>query len=105
MATLKVINREGEKSSIDTDTGYSVMDILRDNGHDISAICGGVCSCATCHVYVSEETMGKLEPRSDDELVLVESSEHYRENESRLCCQIEFTDELDGIEVTIAPED
>lgn len=105
MAVLKVIDRDGSQSEVQSETGYSIMDILRENGYDIAAICGGVCSCATCHVYVSPEAMGKLPERSDDELVLVESSEYFREGESRLSCQVEFTDELDGIEVTIAPED
>jgi 2Fe-2S ferredoxin len=105
MAVLNVVDREGEKSSIESDTGYSVMDILRDNGHDIAGICGGVCSCATCHVYVGPELMSKLDDRSADEQVLVESSEYYEEAKSRLCCQIEFTDALDGAEVTLAPED
>ena len=105
MAVLNVIDRDGNKSAIETDTGYSVMDILRDNGHDIAAICGGVCSCATCHVYFPSDVQANLPERSADEQLLVEESEHYRENESRLSCQIEFTDDLDGIEVTLAPED
>lgn len=105
MAVLNVVDRDGEKSAIETDTGYSIMDILRDNGQDVAAICGGVCSCATCHIYVPEDVMGKLEPRSDDETVLVESSEHFIDSQSRLSCQVEFTDELDGIQVVLAPED
>ena len=105
MAVLNVIARDGEESVIESDTGYSIMDIMQSNGQDVAAICGGVCSCATCHIYVSPAVMAKLPARGDDEQVLVEESEYYREGESRLSCQVEFTEELDGIQVTLAPED
>lgn len=105
MAVLNVIDRDGNDAVIESDTGYSIMDILQSNGQDVAAICGGVCSCATCHVYVSPEVMATLPERGSDEQVLVEESEYYRENESRLSCQIEFTEALDGIQVTLAPED
>ena len=105
MAVINVIDRDGNDAVIESDTGYSIMDVLQSNGQDVAAICGGVCSCATCHIYVSPEVMAMLPERGSDEQVLVEESEHYRENESRLSCQIEFTEELDGIQVTLAPED
>ena len=105
MAVLNVIDRDGNDAVIESDTGYSLMDILQSNGQDIAAICGGVCSCATCHIYLPADVNAKLPARSADEQVLVEESEHYREDESRLGCQVEFTDELDGIQVILAPED
>ena len=105
MAVLNVIDRDGQESIIEADVGLSVMEILQGNGQDVAAICGGVCSCATCHVYVAQSVMEKLPPRSDDEQLLVEESDFYRENESRLSCQIEFAAELDGIKVELAPED
>lgn len=78
---------------------------LRDNGGlDIASICGGMCSCATCHVYVDPDWMDKIGAQEPDEYELVEFSEHYKEN-SRLSCQIEMSDDLDGIKVTLAPED
>ena len=81
------------------------MEILKANDQDVAAICGGVCSCATCHVYVAAEWAEKLEAPGADERVLTEESDHFREGESRLSCQIQFLDELDGIELTLAPED
>ncbi len=105
MAVLNVIDRDGNDAVIESDTGYSLMDILQSNGQDIAAICGGVCSCATCHIYLPADVNAKLPARSGDEQVLVEESEHYREGESRLGCQVEFTEELDGIQVILAPED
>ena len=56
MPTLKVINLSGEESSLDATSGETLMEALRDNGYDeILAICGGVCSCASCHVYIEGE--------------------------------------------------
>lgn len=105
MAVMKVTDRAGKVSAIESDTGYSIMEILKANDQDVAAICGGVCSCATCHVYVAAEWAEKLEAPGADERVLTEESDHFREGESRLSCQIQFLDELDGIELTLAPED
>ena len=81
------------------------MEAIRDNGFDeLLALCGGCCSCATCHVHVDPAFKDKLPPMSEDEDDLLESSDH-RVETSRLSCQIEFTAELDGLKVKIAPED
>jgi 2Fe-2S ferredoxin len=105
MPKLIVTTREGETSEIDVEDGLTVMEAIRDNGFDeLLALCGGCCSCATCHVYVEEAADGALSKMSEDEDDLLESSDHRREN-SRLSCQIPFTAELDGMKVTIAPED
>jgi 2Fe-2S ferredoxin len=105
MPKLIVTTREGETSEIDVEDGLTVMEAIRDNGFDeLLALCGGCCSCATCHVYVEEASDGALSKMSEDEDDLLESSDHRREN-SRLSCQIPFTAELDGMKVTIAPED
>lgn len=105
MPVIKVVDRDGQTSSVDSDTGYSLMDILTKNNYEVAAICGGVCSCATCHLHIDAEWMDKIPARSEDEQVLVEESETYIPDQSRLGCQVEFTEELDGIRVTLAPED
>ena len=105
MAKLIVTDLSGNTEEIEGETGISVMENIRDAGfEDLAAICGGCCSCCTCHVYVDAAWAEKLEEQSPDEFELVEFSEHYKEN-SRLSCQIEMTDDLDGIRVTLAPED
>ena len=105
MPKLIVTTREGETSEIQVDDGLTVMEAIRDNGFDeLLALCGGCCSCATCHVHVDPEFIGKLPEMSEDEDDLLESSDHRVEN-SRLSCQIPFTGDLDGLKVTIAPED
>jgi 2Fe-2S ferredoxin len=105
MPKLVVVTREGEESVFEAETGLSVMEIIRDNGVDeLLALCGGCCSCATCHVYVDPAFAGLLPDMSDDENDLLDSSDH-RNERSRLSCQIAMTEELDGLNVTIAPED
>ena len=104
MPKLVVTNREGETSEIAVEDGLTVMEAIRDNGFDeLLALCGGCCSCATCHVFV-EGADDKLPAMTEDEDDLLESSDH-RGAGSRLSCQIPLTAELDGLKVTIAPED
>lgn len=105
MPKLIVVTREGEESVLDADPGLSVMEVIRDAGIDeLLALCGGCCSCATCHVYVDPAFGALLPEMSDDENDLLDSSDH-RDDRSRLSCQISVTDELDGLTVIIAPED
>jgi len=105
MPKLIVTTRSGETSTIDTIDGLTVMEAIRDNGFDeLLALCGGCCSCATCHVHVDPEFFGKLPPISEDEDDLLDSSGD-RDEYSRLGCQIPFTADLDGLKVRIAAED
>lgn len=81
------------------------MEALRNGGIDeILAMCGGSCSCATCHVYVDSRFVDALPQVSHDENSLLDASSHRKET-SRLSCQIVMSPELDGLRVTVAPED
>lgn len=105
MPTLIVTKRDGETVEIDGKAGLSVMEVIRDNGIDeLLALCGGCCSCATCHVHVDPAFADKIKPMSEDENDLLDSSDHRNET-SRLSCQIDFGPEQDGLRVTIAQED
>ena len=107
MPTLIVKTREGEEwcRTLDGEAGLSVMEVIRDGGIDeILALCGGCCSCATCHVHVDPAFGDKLPTMSEDENDLLDSTSD-RTAMSRLSCQIPFTDGLDGLRVTIAAED
>ena len=105
MPRLIVVTREGETREIQGDTGLSVMEVIRDAGIDeLLALCGGCCSCATCHVHVDPDYADKLPPMSDDENELLAISDD-RDESSRLSCQLPFSDALDGMVVTIAKED
>ena len=105
MPKLIVVTRDGEEREVTGQAGLSVMEVIRENGFDeLLAICGGCCSCATCHVHVDPDFAAKLPAMSEDENDLLESSSERDEN-SRLSCQIDMTDALDGLRVTIAAED
>ena len=105
MPSLTIIDRSGKETIVEGRVGWSVMENIRDNGFDeLLALCGGCCSCATCHVHVDPEWFDRLPPLRGDEDDLLDSSDH-RVATSRLSCQIEFGPELDGLKVRIAPED
>ena len=105
MAKLIVVTRDGTEHEIEGDTSLTVMENIRDAGFDeLLALCGGCCSCATCHVHVDPEFAGKLVAMSEDENDLLDSSMD-RDETSRLACQIQFTSALEGLRVKIAAED
>lgn len=105
MPDVIVTTREGEERTITAGEGLSLMEVIRDAGIDeLLALCGGCCSCATCHVKVDPAYAAILPPMSEDESDLLDSSDH-RDDMSRLSCQISITSALDGLRVTIAPED
>ena len=105
MGTINVTLRNGETRAIAASEGMSVMENLRDGGIDeLLALCGGCCSCATCHVHVDPAFAAHLPPVGEDEDDLLDSSSH-RDATSRLSCQLPFTAAMDGLKVTIAQED
>ena len=104
MPVLRVINRDGVEQEIKAPLGGVLMEPLRDIDDGVTAICGGMCSCATCHVYVDESWAGKLPAAMSDETDMLKDLTSYRAN-SRLSCQIQLTDALDGLKVTLAPEE
>lgn len=105
MAKITVVTRSGAASEIAAQPGLSVMEIIRDAGFDeLLALCGGSCSCATCHVHVDPAWVEAVGKPGLDEDELLASSDH-RQSNSRLGCQVPFTPALDGLKVTIAPED
>lgn len=104
MTTIYVIDREGGEHEVTALNGEPLMHSLRDLKHSVEAICGGMCSCATCHVYVDPDWVDRLAPREDEEHELLTELECVKDN-SRLSCQIECSDALDGMRVTVAPEE
>lgn len=105
MPQITVVDQSGQAKALEAPEGRTLMEVIRDNGFDeLLALCGGCCSCATCHVHIDPAYMGKLSPISDDESDLLDSSDH-RNEYSRLSCQVPVTPELEGLTVTIAQED
>jgi 2Fe-2S ferredoxin len=105
MPQIKVTTREGQERTLESPLGMTVMEVIRDAGiHELMALCGGSCSCATCHVYVDTAFTDALPPMSADENDLLDGSNH-RKATSRLSCQLKVAPNIDGLRVTIAPED
>ncbi len=100
MTKIVFTEHDGNEHVVEVEPGSSVMLAAVTNGvPGIDADCGGACSCATCHVYVKEEWLSKLDPIDPMEEAMLSLSSDRKEN-SRLSCQIKVSDELDGLEVT-----
>lgn len=98
---INVIDQQGTHHTLEAEAGWRVMEIIRDWNLNIKAECGGACSCATCHVYVSDEWVDKLIPAHDDEIDMLDSALAVTQK-SRLSCQIIMSEDLDGLTVTLA---
>ena len=100
---LIVTDREGKVHELKGRDGWRVMEVIRDANLPLTAECGGACACATCHVYVDDAWLAKLPPQEKQEVEMLDFGVAVQEN-SRLSCQIIVSDELDGLQVTLAPE-
>lgn len=105
MPTLVVKNRQGVEMRVDAQSGISIMENIRDLDASVDAICGGLCSCATCHVFIAPDWRERLPGRSAEETTLLENSGSFDPEGSRLSCQILVTEELDGLSLEVAPSD
>jgi 2Fe-2S ferredoxin len=101
MGVIHVTDRAGLRHTLEAIEGWRVMEIIRDWGLPIEGLCGGACECATCHVFVAEEWLPKLYPASEEEENQLDTV--VTQPNSRLSCQIIWTPELDGLELTLAP--
>ena len=103
MPTVKFIKTDGSEHELSADKGSTLMEIGRDNNMGLEGTCGGSLSCATCHVYFSDEDFARVGPPSDDETDMLELAFGLTPT-SRLGCQITIDDNLDGLTVEV-PED
>jgi 2Fe-2S ferredoxin len=98
------ISSAGETRKVDVPVGDSVMEGAIKNGVDgIVAECGGACQCATCHVYVEEAFLSRLKPIQENEEEMLGNTASERRPNSRLSCQIEVSEELEGLIVHTPP--
>jgi len=94
--------QDGTRHEVEVENGYSVMEGAINNNIDgIVAECGGACACATCHGYVDEAWIKKLNEMDDMEDSMLDAAFDRKAN-SRLTCQIEVSDKLDGLVVHVA---
>lgn len=106
MPEVVITQRDGSIRRIDAPVGKSIMRVALDDGIDgIEAVCGGVCACGTCHIYVSENWLSRLTPPDETEDFMLDETNAERRPNSRLSCQIKLDESLSGIEITIPPEE
>jgi 2Fe-2S ferredoxin len=97
LAKITYVEFSGLEHAIDVIAGQTVMQGAKQNGvPGIDADCGGACSCATCHIYISAEWAGKLGEVTETEKSMLEFANDAT-SESRLSCQIKVTEALDGL--------
>lgn len=105
MITIHITDRSNQPYRIDGEPGLSLMENIRRGGIDeLLALCGGACSCCTCHVTIAPEWADRVGPATGVEADLLEGSTQVGPR-SRLSCQITVTEVMDGLQVTVAPED
>ncbi len=105
MTRVVIVTHDGLEHAVEADENRTLMETIRERGFaELRALCGGCCSCATCHVYVDPALAASLPAMSADEDALLDGAQSRRET-SRLSCQIRVTRLLDGLKVTIAPEE
>ena len=104
MINITVIDPQGLEHEIQGHEGDSLMEALRQHEWGVAAICGGLCSCGTCHVYLDTNWLDKFQQADPDEQDLLEVFDTTEEN-SRLSCQLFLQPAHDGIKLTIAPDD
>lgn len=100
MPKVTFINPEGEKTTVEARTGWTVLDIAHENDIDIEGVCGGGMACSTCHVYVAQKFKDLIPGIGEEEEAILEFAPDRKDN-SRLGCQITLEDGLDGLEVTL----
>ncbi len=102
MPKVIYITPNGERIEVDVENGYSVMEgAINNNVEGIVAECGGACACATCHSYIDEGWLDRLPEMEDMEDSMLDAA-YERKDNSRLTCQIEMSNELDGLIVNVA---
>jgi len=104
MVTVTYIQPDGAEKTVDVTAGHSVMEGAMKNGvQGFIAECGGACSCATCHGYIDDKWLAIVGKAEDDEADMLEFAEDAKPN-SRLACQVEVHEGLEGMIVRIAKE-
>ena len=104
MITIKVTDLDGQQHELEANPGDVLMEVLREQDWGVAALCGGMCSCATCHVFLDEGWLERFPPREYDEEELLEVLDYVQPN-SRLSCQLRLESDHDGLSVQLAPEE
>ena len=105
MPKITYVTTDGERHEVEVENGYSVMEgAINNDIEGIVAECGGACACATCHGYIDEQWLDKLPEMDDMEDSMLDAA-FERKSNSRLTCQIEVSEQLDGLVVRVGEND
>jgi 2Fe-2S ferredoxin len=102
MGVIRLRDLHGRHHDLEAVEGWRVMEIIRDHGFHIGGLCGGACACATCHVTIEPEWVARLHPANDDEEAKLDELPFVEAN-SRLSCQLIYSDSLNGLALALAP--
>lgn len=105
MVKIVVTDKDGHDVEVDAQPGLSIMENIRSLPRSVEAICGGLCTCATCHVLIDPAWVARLPPRRYEERVMLASSRSFDAQRSRLSCQIKVSVALEGLRLTVACDD
>lgn len=100
---LLVEDRAGAVHRLEAVDGWRLMEIIRDHGLGMENACGGALACAECHVVLDAQSAGRVPPPRDDEVEKLDELPILYEN-SRLCCQIIWSDDMTGLKLKLAQE-
>ncbi len=104
MPNITYVEHDGTEHTVDVEEEMSLMEGATLNMvPGVEGMCGGICSCATCHCYLADEVLAKLPKPSAGELQMLDSASHRTAN-SRLGCQVAVTAEMEGLRVDLPPE-
>lgn len=104
MIRIKVTDLDGQQHELEVKPGEVLMELLREQDWGVAALCGGMCSCATCHVFLDEPWVDRFPQKNSDEEELLEVLDYFKPN-SRLSCQLRLQDVHDGLALSLAPEE
>ncbi len=104
MISFKVTDLDGQQHELQARPGDVLMEVLREQEWGVAALCGGMCSCATCHVFLDDDWRKQFPEKQSDEEELLEMMESFQPN-SRLSCQLRLESSHDGLSLVLAPEE
>lgn len=105
MVKLVVTDKDGRDVEVDARPGLSIMENIVALPRTVEAVCGGLCSCATCHIFVDKDWLHCLPARRYEERAMLVTSRAFDPERSRLSCQIKVTGALEGLRLAVAPEE
>ena len=100
MPKITFIQKDGSKIEVNAEVGKTLLEVAEQNNIELIGACGGSCACGSCHVYIDEETLKKIESPKEDEENVLDVVFNIQPN-SRLACQVVVSEEMDGAIITI----